>query len=64
MIEEVASKDSNACYVSVEDLFDSNEELVYHTDFFHPNAKGYEKMTERILATMEQCGMEKRLTRQ
>lgn len=64
VIEEVASKDSNACYVSVEDLFDSNEELVYHTDFFHPNAKGYEKMTERILAAMEQCGMEKRLTRQ
>ena len=33
VIEDVASKDSNACYVSVEDLFDSNEELVYHTDF-------------------------------
>lgn len=64
VIEEVASEDSNACYISVEDLFDSNEELVYHTDFFHPNAKGYDKMTERILTTMEQCNMEKRLTRQ
>ncbi|WP_230874955.1 GDSL-type esterase/lipase family protein [Lysinibacillus cavernae] len=63
VIEEVASKDSNACYVSVEDLFDSNEELVYHTDFFHPNAKGYEKMTERILAAMEQCGMEKKINK-
>ncbi len=63
VIEEVASKDSNACYVSVADLFDSNEELVYHTDFFHPNAKGYEKMTERILAAMEQCGMEKKINK-
>ncbi len=63
VIEEVASEDSNACYVSVEDLFDSNEELVYHTDFFHPNAKGYEKMTERILAAMEQCGMEEKINR-
>lgn len=58
IIEDIASKDSNACYVSVEDLFDSNEELVYHTDFFHPNAKGYEKMTERIVESMERCGME------
>ncbi|UZM97590.1 hypothetical protein OL548_20990 [Lysinibacillus sp. MHQ-1] len=40
VIEEVASEDSNACYVSVEDLFDSNEELVYHTDFFPPQCKG------------------------
>ncbi len=63
VIEEVASEDSNACYVSVEDLFDSNEELVYHTDFFHPNAKGYEKMTERILAAMEQCGMEEKINK-
>ena len=63
VIEEVASEDSNACYVSVEDLFDSNEELVYHTDFFHPNAKGYDKMTERILAAMEQCGMEEKINK-
>lgn len=63
VIEEVASEDSNACYISVEDLFDSNEELVYHTDFFHPNAKGYDKMTERILTTMEQCNMEKKINK-
>lgn len=61
IIEEIASKDTNACYVSVEDLFDSNEELVYHTDFFHPNARGYEKMTERIIASMELCGMEQKI---
>lgn len=61
VIENVASKDTNACYVSVEDLFDTNEELVYHTDFFHPNAKGYEKMTERIIASMEQCQMQQKI---
>lgn len=61
IIEDIASKDSNACYVSVEDLFDSNEELVYHTDFFHPNAKGYEKMTERIVESMKLCGMEQKI---
>ncbi|AHN21982.1 MULTISPECIES: GDSL-type esterase/lipase family protein [Lysinibacillus] len=64
VIKEIASKDSNACYVSVEDLFDSNEELVYHTDFFHPNAKGYDKMTERILAAMEQCKMEQKINKE
>lgn len=61
IIEEIANEDANACYVSVEDLFDSNEELVYHTDFFHPNAKGYEKMTERIVASMKLCGMEQKI---
>lgn len=61
IIKDLASKDSNACYVSVEDLFDSNEELVYHTDFFHPNAKGYEKMTERIVESMKLCGIEQKI---
>ncbi len=63
VIKDIASKDANACYVSVEDLFDSNKELVYHTDFFHPNAKGYEKMTERIKAAMEQCNMEQKINK-
>ncbi|SKB61533.1 Lysophospholipase L1 [Lysinibacillus sp. AC-3] len=58
VIENIAKKDKNACYVSVEDLFDSNKELVYHTDFFHPNAKGYDKMNERIIKAMEKCNME------
>ncbi|MBG9453259.1 lysophospholipase [Lysinibacillus sphaericus] len=58
VIEDIAKKDKNACYVSVEDLFDSNKELVYHTDFFHPNARGYDKMNERIIKAMEKCNME------
>ena len=31
--------------------------MVYHTDFFHPNAKGYEAMTNRYLEVIEQCGL-------
>ncbi|MDM5248249.1 MULTISPECIES: GDSL-type esterase/lipase family protein [unclassified Lysinibacillus] len=64
VIEDIANEDVNACYVSVEDLFDSNKELVYHTDFFHPNAKGYEKMTERILEAMEKCSMEQKINKE
>ncbi|MEO4054851.1 GDSL-type esterase/lipase family protein [Solibacillus sp. CAU 1738] len=57
-IEMLANEDVNACFVPVSDLFETNEDMVYHTDFFHPNAAGYEKMTERIAITMKQCGIE------
>ncbi|MFS0576361.1 GDSL-type esterase/lipase family protein [Sporosarcina sp. 179-K 3D1 HS] len=49
--------DEKSCFVPVTDLFDSNVNMVYHTDFFHPNAKGYELMTERYLASIEKCGL-------
>ncbi|MGI2326982.1 GDSL-type esterase/lipase family protein [Planococcus sp. YIM B11945] len=55
-MEEVAEQDPQACFVPVSDLFIGNENLVYHTDFFHPNSKGYELMTSRILDSMEACG--------
>lgn len=58
VMEELASEDPRACYVEVSDLFDSNDDMVYHSDFFHPNASGYEKMTERIVSTISDCGME------
>lgn len=61
-IEKIASEDVNACYVNVADLFESNEEIVvYHSDFFHPNASGYEKMTNRIVESMAQCGLEEQI---
>lgn len=44
------------CYVPVQDLFYTNTNLVYHTDFFHPNAKGYELIANRMIRTMESCG--------
>ncbi|WP_238600652.1 GDSL-type esterase/lipase family protein [Metasolibacillus meyeri] len=57
-IMELALQDEQACFVPVMDLFHTNENLVYHTDFFHPNAKGYERMTERIVTAMEACNIE------
>lgn len=57
-IEKVANADVNACFVPVDDLFTSNEDLVYHTDFFHPNAKGYERMTKRVIEQLKSCNIE------
>ncbi len=48
--------DPQACFVPVSDLFIGNKNLVYHSDFFHPNSKGYELMTKRIISRMEECG--------
>lgn len=56
-IEKMAQQDENACFVSIEDLFISNEDMVYHVDFFHPNSAGYERMTRRIIETMQQCNI-------
>ena len=57
-IGKIAATDENACFVSVEDLFVSNEDMVYHVDFFHPNSTGYDRMTKRIIETMQQCDIE------
>ncbi|WP_107942793.1 GDSL-type esterase/lipase family protein [Metasolibacillus fluoroglycofenilyticus] len=57
-IIQLAEEDGNACFVPVIDLFHTNEDLVYHTDFFHPNSRGYERMTERIVSAMTACGIE------
>ncbi|ANU10772.1 hypothetical protein A1A1_17815 [Planococcus antarcticus DSM 14505] len=56
-MEERVEKDPQACFVPVSDLFVGNKNLVYHSDFFHPNSKGYDLLTERILERMEECGM-------
>lgn len=56
-IEARAVLDDKSCFVPVRDLFNSNVNMVYHTDFFHPNAKGYEEMANRFLESIEQCGL-------
>lgn len=56
-MQESAEADPQACFVPVSDLFVGNKNLVYHTDFFHPNSKGYDLMSERILERMEECGL-------
>jgi lysophospholipase L1-like esterase len=58
-IQDFALADKNACFVNVEDLFDTNENMIYHTDFFHPNAKGYDEMTGRIVESIKACGLKK-----
>ncbi|HSI67552.1 MAG TPA: GDSL-type esterase/lipase family protein [Planococcus sp. (in: firmicutes)] len=55
-MEVVVEEDPQACFVPVSDLFIGNQNLVYHTDFFHPNSNGYDLMTERILERMQECG--------
>ncbi|MGN7477406.1 GDSL-type esterase/lipase family protein [Solibacillus silvestris] len=57
-IEQLAAKDGKACFVSVEDLFVTNEDMVYHVDFFHPNSIGYDRMAKRIIETMQTCDIE------
>lgn len=46
----------STCFVPVQDLFYTNANLVYHTDFFHPNGQGYDLIANRMLRTMESCG--------
>lgn len=54
-IENIADETPKACYVKIQDLFDTNANMVYHSDFFHPNSNGYTMMTERILLNMMEC---------
>lgn len=54
-IELLAEADGNACFVPIADLFDSNSEMVYHSDFFHPNAKGYDLIFNRVLESVSKC---------
>lgn len=56
-IEVQTVLDTKSCFIPVEDLFDSNKNMVYHTDFFHPNAKGYEQMTNRYIEEIDKCGL-------
>lgn len=58
VIDQVASRDNNACFVPIDDLFSSNEDMVYHVDFFHPNATGYKRITNRIIERMQTCDIE------
>lgn len=51
--------DGKSCFVPVNDLFVSNENMVYHTDFFHPNAKGYVQMADRYIESIDGCNLNK-----
>ncbi|AOV07690.1 GDSL-type esterase/lipase family protein [Sporosarcina ureilytica] len=49
--------DGKSCFIPVSDLFYSNENMVYHTDFFHPNAKGYVQMANRYIESIDKCNL-------
>lgn len=55
VLAEQTAADGNSCFVPVKDLFHSNANLVYHTDFFHPNGKGYDWMAKRFIKEMKSC---------
>ncbi|MCH7322599.1 GDSL-type esterase/lipase family protein [Solibacillus sp. MA9] len=57
-IDNLSLAYNNVCFVPVEDLFVSNEDMVYHVDFFHPNSTGYDRMAERVIETMQSCDIE------
>lgn len=44
----ILSQFDNTTFVPVADIFDNHEEELLHTDFFHPNNTGYERMAQRI----------------
>lgn len=52
-MKKVVDADKHAVFIPVVDLFNSNDEDVYSEDYFHPNAKGYTNMTNRIYETLE-----------
>lgn len=56
-IEIQVIMDGKACFAPVSDLFVGNENLVYHSDFFHPNSKGYESMANRLIERIDACGL-------
>ncbi|WP_144509709.1 GDSL-type esterase/lipase family protein [Bacillus sp. FJAT-22090] len=56
-IESMAYSDVNACFVPIDQLFITNANLVYHTDFFHPNSKGYELIEEALVNSLEECSL-------
>ncbi|WP_108671218.1 SGNH/GDSL hydrolase family protein [Peribacillus acanthi] len=47
--QSIASNYHDVYYVEIQDIFNnSNENLLYEEDYFHPNDRGYELMAERI----------------
>lgn len=56
-IESMAESDVNACFVPIDQLFVTNANLVYHTDFFHPNSRGYELIEEALVNSLGECGL-------
>lgn len=58
-MKEIVEKDEHSIFIPVEDLFITNDAQVYSEDYFHPNAKGYVNMNNRIFDTLKKADLEK-----
>ena len=53
--EKIVSKDPNASFIRIDDAFSNSEEnLLYKEDYFHPNDRGYEIIALRIYDEMKE----------
>ncbi|WP_110927782.1 SGNH/GDSL hydrolase family protein [Bacillus massiliglaciei] len=52
--KQIISDYDRAYFIEIEDIFkNSNEDLLYTEDYFHPNDRGYELIARRIYNNME-----------
>lgn len=52
--EKIVERYDSAYYIKIEDIFkNSNEDVLYTEDYFHPNDRGYELIATRIYRNME-----------
>lgn len=54
----IISQYDHAYFVEISDLFTENIEEFLHTDYFHPNNKGYKLIAERVYSKLEEDVLE------
>lgn len=59
-MKNIVEKDAYAIFVPTVDLFHTNKAEVYSDDYFHPNAKGYTNMKNRIFETLDTVSVYKK----
>lgn len=53
--QEIVAKDRNGYFIRIDDAFsNSDENLLYKEDYFHPNDRGYEIIASRIYDEMKE----------
>lgn len=52
LVGELLATDQKATFVPTFDFYQYDPQALLHTDQFHPNRQGYQKMAERILSTL------------
>jgi lysophospholipase L1-like esterase len=52
-IKRIVEKDKNMIYIPTNDLFENKKKSEYFSDKIHPNEKGYQLITNRILESYD-----------